>query len=215
MNSRRSALPQVHGVSRSEVTVTIFDLIFLLALLMSAVTLVLAAIAGIRGRRARLLGILRTWGIGALIYCACALSVAFFAPQRLIAIGDPWCFDDWCLTVEGVKSAAAERAVSYRVDMRISSEARRISQRALGAWIYLIDDAGHRYAPDSDPSAIPLDVRLGPGESVTTSRTFRVPAGVTHLGLITGHGGPYCRMGVLIIGSGGCLFNKPAMIRIR
>ncbi len=194
---------------------TIFDLIFLLALLASAVTLVLAAIAGICGRSARLLRILRTWGIAALIYCACALSLSFFAPQRIIPPGDPWCFDDWCLTVEGVKSAAAEGAVSYRVDLRISSQARRISQRALGAWIYLIDEAGHRYAPDSDPSAIPLDVRLGPGESVATSRTFRVPAGVAHLGLITGHGGPYCLMDALIIGSGGCLFNKPAMIRIR
>jgi len=195
--------------------VTIFDLIFLLALLTSVVTLVLAAIAGIRGRRTQSLRILRTWGIGALVYCACALAVALFAPQRVIAIGDPWCFDDWCLTVEGVKSAPADGAVSYRADLRISSVARRVSQRALGAWIYLIDDAGHRYAPDSDPSAIPLDVRLGPGESVTTSRTFRVPAGVPHLGLITGHGGPYCRMDVLIIGSGGCLFNKPAMIRIQ
>jgi hypothetical protein len=194
---------------------TIFDLIFLLALLASAVTLALAAIAGIRGRLTQSLRILRTWGIGALVYCACALAVAFFAPQRVIAIGDPWCFDDWCLTVEGVKSAPADGAVSYRAYLRVSSEARGISQRALGAWIYLIDDAGHRYAPDSDRSAIPLDVRLGPGESVATSRTFRVPAGVTHLGLITGHGGPYCGLGVLIIGSGGCLFNKPAMIRLQ
>lgn len=194
---------------------TIFDLIFLLAVLTSVVTLVLAAIAGIRGRRARSLRILRRWGTGAFVYCACALAVAFIAPQRVIAIGDPWCFDDWCLTVEGAKPVPADGAVSYRVDLRISSEARRISQSARGAWIYLIDDAGHRYAPDPDPSAIPLDVRLGPGESVTTSRTFRVPAGAPHLGLITGHGGPYCGMGVLIIGSGGCLFNKPAMIRIQ
>lgn len=194
---------------------TIFDLIFLLALLTSVVTLGLAAIAGFRGRLMQSLRILRTWGIGALVYCACALAVAFFAPQRVIAIGDPWCFDDWCLTVEGVKSSPANGAVSYSADLRISSEARRVSQRALGAWIYLIDDAGHRYAPDSNPTAIPLDVRLGPGESVTTWRTFSVPAGVHHIGLITGHGGPYCGMGVLIIGSGGCLFNRPAMIRIQ
>jgi hypothetical protein len=195
--------------------VTIFDLIFLLALLTSVVTLVLAAIAVIRGRLIQSLRILRTWGIGALIYCACALAVAILAPQRVIAIGEPWCFDDWCITVGGVKSSRADGSVSYRADLRISSAARRISQRALGAWIYLIDDAGRRYEPDSDPSAIPLDVRLGPGKSVTTWRTFRVPAGVSHIGLITGHGGPYCGMGVLIIGSGGCLFNKPAMIRIK
>ena len=194
---------------------TLFDLVFLLALLTSTVTLVLAVIAAIRGKLAQLLRILRTWGVGALVYCACGLAVAFFAPQRVIAIGDPWCFDDWCLTVKGVTSAPVLGAVSYRVDLRISSEARRVSQRALGAWIYLIDDAGLRYAPDPDPSAIPLDVRLAPGESFTTSRTFKVPSGIAHLGLITGHGGAYCGWGVLIIGSGGCLLNKPAMIRIQ
>jgi len=195
--------------------VSIFDLIFLLSVLISVVTPIFAAIAGIRGRRGGALRILCWWGTGVLIYLASALLVSFAAPQRVIAIGDPWCFDDWCLTVEGVKPAAAGDAVAYQVALRISSEARRVSQRAQGAWIYLIDDAGHRYAPDSDPSVVPLDVRLGPQESVATSRTFRVPGNVAHLGLITGHGGPYCRMEVLIIGSGGCVFNKPAMIRIR
>ena len=198
-----------------ENSVTIFDLIFLLAGLVTAVTLFRATIMAIRGRRAEVLRILRTWGIGAFAYAACGLAVALLAPQRVMAIGDPWCFDDWCLKVEGVKSATSAGLVAYQADLRLSSVARRVSQRALGAWIYLIDDTGHRYAPDSDAAAIPLDVRLGPGESVTTSRTFRVPASVSHLGLITGHGGPYCGVGVLIIGGGGCLFDRPAMIRIR
>jgi len=195
---------------------TIFELIFVLAFLASVLALVLAAIAGIRGRRTHSLRILGAWGLGALIYCACALGVALLKSQHVIAIGDPWCFDDWCLTVESVKSAPAAGAVSFRADLRISSRARRVSQRALGAWIYLIDDAGQRFPPDADPSDIPLDVRLGPGESVPTSRTFTVPAGRSHLGLITGHGGPYCgAMDLLVIGSGGCLFHKPAMIRIQ
>jgi hypothetical protein len=46
---------------------------------------------------------------------------------------------------------------------------------------------------------------------------FAVPIGSNAriLGLITGHGGPYCGpMSVLIIGAGGCLFNRPTMIRV-
>jgi len=101
------------------------------------------------------------------------------------------------------------------VGLRISSRARRVTQRASGAWLYLIDDRGHLYSPDPDPSAVPLDVLLQPGESVTTSRVFEIPSGVRRLGLVTGHGGPYCgTMDILIIGASGCLFKKPSMIRI-
>ncbi len=42
-----------------------------------------------------------------------------------------------------------------------------------------------------------------------------VPADVHTLGLITGHGGPYCGMEILIIGEGGCLFHRPTMIGIQ
>src|SRR5262249_23046755 len=50
-----------------------------------------------------------------------------------------------------------------RVDLRISSRARRVTQRANGAWLFLFDASGHRYAPQPDPSAVPLDVRPGRG----------------------------------------------------
>jgi len=90
-----------------------------------------------------------------------------------------------------------------------------MAQRAKGAWIYLIDDRGRRYAPERDLSAVPLDVVLQPGESVSTSRVH-VPPDVQRLGLITGHGGPYCSpMDILIVAAGGCLFGKPALIRIQ
>ena len=67
---------------------------------------------------------------------------------------------------------------AYLVNLRISSRARGITQRAYGAWIYLIDSKGRRYAPEPDPSQPPLDIRHGRGESVATARTFRVPDGV-------------------------------------
>ena len=130
--------------------------------------------------------------------------------------GDPWCFDDWCLTVESVRSTPGPTENSYQVGLRVFSRARRVSQRAKGAWIYLIDEHGHRYSPQPDPSAVPLDVMLQPGESITTSRLFRVPREVHQLGLITGHGGAYCgAMVFLVIGDSGCLFRKPALIRLQ
>jgi len=131
-------------------------------------------------------------------------------------MGDPWCFDDWCLTVEKVSRRSGQLGTSYRVELRIFSRAGRVAQRANGAWIYLIDDRGRRYSPDLDSSVAPLDLLLQPHQSVNTSRLFHVPDDVHQLGLITGHGGPYCGpMAFLIIGEGGCLFRKPTVIRIQ
>jgi len=117
--------------------------------------------------------------------------------------------------LQEVSHAPGPLGTSYHVGLRIFSRAGRVSQRANEAWIYLIDDRGHLYSPDPDPSAVPLDVLLQPQESVTTSRVFNVPADAHRFGLITGHGGPYCGpMAWLIIGESGCLFGKPTMIRI-
>src|SRR5208282_958958 len=194
---------------------SVFDLLFLLMFLISLVALAAAAIAAIRGRRSSALRILLVYGLCAAGYLAAGIAVDFWKPQRVIPAGDPWCFDDWCLTVEKVSRTQAAARISYQLELRISSRARRAAQRAKGAWIYLIDHQGRRYSPDPDPTAIPLDVLLQPGESVTTARVFEVPADARGLGLVTGHGGPYCGpMDLLVIGAGGCLFHKPAMIRI-
>jgi hypothetical protein len=175
-----------------------------------------AAVFAVRGRLPRALKILRLYCICAAAYFAIALAVGFLKPQRVMSIGEPWCFDDWCLTVERVDRTAGPSQVSYNVALRISSRARRVTQRANGAWVYLIDGQGRRYSPDPAPSAVPLDALLQPLESATTLRVFHVPPDAHELGLITGHGGPYCGpMDLLIIGSGGCLFRKPTMIRIQ
>lgn len=194
---------------------TIFDLIFLAAVLTSVITLVAAAVCALRGRGKKSLKLLRNYGLSVVVYFLVALAVDFFRPQRVIDASEPFCLDDWCLQVENVKHTSNRSSDSYHLDLRVFSTARRVSQRAKGAWIYLIDEHGRRYSPESDPSAIPLDVQLGPQQSLTTSRVFMVPADVHKLGLITGHGGPYCGMGILIIGEGGCLFDKPTMIRIQ
>jgi hypothetical protein len=151
-----------------------------------------------------------------MVYMAASLAVAFARPQRVLSTGEDWCFDDWCLTVDDSRTIAAGPQTAYTVDFRVFSRARRVEQRALGAWIYLIDERGRMYSAESDAAVAPLDVLLQPGESVATSRTFRVPSDAHELGLVTGHGGSYCGVGsILIIGQGGCLFNKPTMIRIR
>jgi hypothetical protein len=194
---------------------TIFDLLFIAVVFASLATLITAAIAAIRGHRAHALGILRKFCVCAIAYLTIVVMVALVSPQRVLNAGDPWCFDDWCLSVESVSRTPAPPQVSCQVSLRIFSQARRVSQRAKGAWIYVIDQHGNRYAPEPDPSAAPLDVLLQPGESVTTSRVFKLPADAGDLGLITGHGGPGCFPGCFIIGADASLFHKRTFVRLQ
>jgi len=192
-----------------------FDLLFIACFLATVVALVTAALAAIIGRGKQTVRILTTLAACLAAYFVLAIAVDFAKPPRELRIGEPWCVDDWCLTVEKVEHSVAASEANYNVHLQVSSQARRVSQRAKGAWIYLIDDRGRRYSPESDPAAVPLDVLLQPGESVTTSRNFRVPSDVGKLCLITGHGGPYCGpMNILIVGAGSCLFGRPALVRI-
>jgi hypothetical protein len=189
----------------------ILDLVFLGCFLLSLIALAAAAYAAIRGHVSRAFSILGIWSTCAVLYLGVSVAVAYAAPQRVIAPGDPWCFDDWCLTVKNVQHADT----NYNVDLVISSEAKRVTQRANGAWVYLRDENDQHYEPFEDPGEVPLDVLLHPGESVAAQRRFHVPARVHELGLVTGHGGSPCGlMSLVIIGNGGCLFHKQTMIRL-
>ncbi len=193
-----------------------FDLLFIVACLSAVVTLIIALALAISGHPRKALKLLLVLCFCTVGYLATGLAVSRTRPQHLLSPEEPWCFDDWCLKVEDVTRTPALPLMAYNVHLRIFSRARRVAQRAKGAWIFVMDENGNRYFPDPDPGATPLDVRLEPLESITTSCTFRVPANVQQLGLITGHGGPYCGvMSFLIIGQAGCVFNKPTMIRIR
>ena len=195
---------------------SIFDLIFILGFLASVVTLITAVVAMIRGRHATVVRILRIYGMWAASYFALDFAFAYLRPQRVIPMATPWCFDEWCLTVTRATHSVAGETQTYDVDLELFSQARRKAQRANGAWVYLIDDLGRRYAPESKLSDVPLNTLLQPGESIRASRSFTVPANVRGVGLVTGHGGPYCgAMSILIIGSAGCLFNKPTMVRLQ
>jgi hypothetical protein len=194
---------------------TILDLTFLAVALCTVIALVRSLVITLRGRRAKALRVVRTLGLFWVVYLGFGLVFSAVRPQRLVSVGTPWCFDDWCLTLDGIAGQRAGAQMAYTTTLTLSSRARRVRQRARGAWIYLVDEAHQRYAAEPDPTDTPLDVELGPQEAQSTSRRFVLPAGRQPVGLITGHGGPYCGvMNFLVLGDAGCLFGKPTMIRL-
>lgn len=166
---------------------TIFDLLFILLFLTSVVTLAFAALLALRGRRPRALRILRRLAIGAVIYLGVVMLVSLVSARRVLHIGEPLCFDDWCITVENVEQTASPSEVVYIVKLRLANQARRAIQRENGLVVYLSDAQGRRYNSIVDTTVVPFNVQLQPLESVITSRRFKVPAGTSVSGLLITH----------------------------
>ncbi len=99
------------------------------------------------------------------------------------------------------------------LDLRLSSRARRISQRENNMAVYLRDDRGRRYDPVARPSDTPFHVLLQPRESVVVSRAFLVPGDAAHLGAVITHEGGF-PIGWFIIGYD-TWFRKPPIVTLQ
>lgn len=191
---------------------SVFDLLFIALFVTTAGLLVVAGYSAVRGRRRRSAVILRRLGIVWAAYLGVTIITSAIKPRRALNVGERICYDDWCIGVEHVEHSAATGLNRYVVTLRLSSVARRVSQRENGIVVYLTDDSGRRFDPLSEQSAIGLNVLLGPHESVTTKRTFDAPADLHNPGLVIAHEGGI-PMGWLIIGDEGW-FRKPTIVKL-
>jgi hypothetical protein len=124
-------------------------------------------------------------------------------PQREVPIGTPRCFDDWCITVQqssrqpviGTTRAAGTFCI---VTLRVSSRAKRITQRENDLYIYLIDESGRRIeiSPSGQQALAqaglagePMTSLVGPGGSFVSRVAFDVPRDARHLGFVKANHG--------------------------
>jgi hypothetical protein len=192
--------------------VTVFDLLFIVLLLTAIITLIVAAVAALRGHRERALIILRSLLVGAAAYIGIVYGATALSAAKVLRVGDPQCSDDWCLAVDGAARTAKGAVTVYDVKLRIFSRARGRAQREnIATDVYLVDDRWRRYDPVPNRAAIPLNTLLQPLQSVQTERAFELPSDAHGIGLIIGHraGLPIC----LIIGECGA-FHKATVVRI-
>jgi hypothetical protein len=191
---------------------TIFEPLFILLFLATVATLATATVAALRGRLPHALQILRRLAVCAAFYFAVVLIVAFAAVPPVHRVGEPQCFDDWCITVTNAKRTGAASAQSWRVALRISSRALRVVQRENGAAVHLVDSNGRTYRPDPTEMTVPLDGPVGPGESFDAERRFELPADATDVRLVYNHEGGF-PIGALIIGENQ-LFHDTTVIAL-
>jgi hypothetical protein len=204
------------------------DLVFLACFLASVVTLLSVGVIALRGFGARALALLRTWALCAAVYFAIVIGASLVWPRTELRLGQPRCFDDWCIAVDGAthgpvggstqtpaeaaRNEPAGGKVAYTVTLRIVSRARRVSQHEYNMAVYVTDSAGRRYDPVPLASDVPFDSFVGPGQTVPVTRRFDLPAGVRDPVLIVSHEGGFS-IGWLIIGYE-TWFHKPAFVRL-
>jgi len=191
---------------------TLFDLLFIVLFLTAIGVLAAAMVAALRGRRDRALRRLRRLGIGAGSYMVVVTLVSLLSPRRVAARGEDQCSDDWCIAVTDIARAVTGALDTFHVAFRLSSRARRVTQRERFVVAYMRDRTGRRYDASPQDGQPPFDTPLGAGESITTSRTFEVPAHAAGLGVVVAREGGFGFPGCCIIGEG--LFHKPPIVYV-
>lgn len=210
---------------------SLFDLLFVLLVLTAVGTMVVVLVHTLRGRRQRAGALLRRVAIVTVVYLVIVLGVGVLAPQRILSVGDPQCFDDWCVTIDSVsilpqlgeRDPIAPAGAFYIVALHLSNGGRGRPQRASSAVIYLRDGHGRRYDVSLDGqrafegehgAAAPLTATVLVGRPVETVRVFDAPADAEDLGVVVRHPvGP--SPGLFVIGDDFSLLHKPAIVRVR
>ncbi|MDQ2903875.1 MAG: DUF4352 domain-containing protein [Chloroflexota bacterium] len=172
------------------------------------------------------------WALGSflVVYAVVLLSVSLLSPQRVLAMHQDRCFDDWCHSVERVvpqstvgnaPMVVTAHGTFYLVTVRVSSRARGITQRALDAQVYMLDASDQRYDPDASgqqaldatgQGGLRLDSKVAPGGSFTCTVVFDLPKGSSHLALVVTHG---LFPDVLVIGSEQSFLHKPTIFQLQ
>ncbi len=165
----------------------IFDLLFIVLFLSAAVALGIAGVAAVSGNGQRARRIFWRVAIGFAVYMGIVCVESLATRQRILNIGDPQCNGEWCIAVAGVERAPTSSGISFSVTLQLSGRARRVAQQENGVIVYLTDAQGRRFDPVPKEYETPLNVLIGPGESVDAVRIFELPWDARDVGLVVDH----------------------------
>jgi hypothetical protein len=151
---------------------TLGDLAFIAMVLFTLIQLGRAVWAGIARKFIIALACLKKLGIGWAGYWVALLLVSLLSARRTLSLGEDYCSDDWCIAVVSVADTRAASGRSVSAAFRLSSAARRVSQREKFVIAYAVMRDGRRIEAKAEPDQPPFDVMLGPQQSIMTLRLF-------------------------------------------
>lgn len=194
--------------------------LFLFAVLLASGLLIFVAMMSLLDRNFRFAG--KMLAVSAGLFAAYALAVvtvSVLTPQQIVKVGDMYCADIWCITIENVSAVQRGQNMEYNLGVRLYSDANTTTISAKGIVLYLLDDRGRRFPMLTNTAAIPIDASLQPHETIRTSMSFLTASDVRQLYLMgddSGHKIPLlARFFVsLYFGADSSLMHKPTLLRV-
>jgi len=191
---------------------TLSDLVLIVVVLATLVSLGAAALAALRRRWEDVFRRLRRLALGIAGYMGVVTLVSLLGDRRVVALGEDQCSDDWCVAVVAATASPTESDSRLDVVFRLSSHALRVTQRERFVVAYVVDSEGTRYDATPTPDEVPFDTLLGPGTSVSATRHFRVPIAAHDLGIVVAREGDFAFPRCCIIGQG--LFYQYPIVHV-
>jgi hypothetical protein len=156
------------------------------------------------------------WLAGVWVVYLCVLvAVSLGQKQRVVAVGEPQCFDEMCFTVTGVEEVPGflirDGRRLVRVTVRVTNHGKKAQSEGL-IWAYLVDAQGRRWEESMGVNGVGLTTRVAGGGTVVSEPVFKVAANATGLGLVLTHG--RWQPGVLVIGDSDSWLHRRTVVKL-
>jgi hypothetical protein len=146
-------------------------------------------------------------------YLCVVIGVSLGQRQRVVAMGEPQCFDEMCFRVIRVEEVPGflirDGRRLLRVSVQVTNKGRKAQREGL-IRAYLMDAQGRRWEMSPGVNGVELTARVAGGASVVSEPVFKVAADASGLGLVLTHG--RWQPGVLVIGDSDSLWHRKTMV---
>ena len=157
-----------------------------------------------------------SWLVGVwVVYLCVVMGVSLGQRQRVMAMGEPQCFDEMCFRVTGVEEVPGFLIRDGRRLLRVTVEVTNKGRKAQSEGLiraYLVDAQGRRWEMSPGVNGVELTARVAGGGSVVSEPVFKVAADASGLGLVLTHG--RWQPGVLVIGDSDSLLHRKTVVRL-
>ncbi len=156
------------------------------------------------------------WLVGVWVVYLCAvIGVSLGQVQRVVAMGEPQCFDEMCFAVTRVEEVPGflirDGRRLLRVSVQVTNKGRKAQSEGL-IRAYLVDGQGRRWEMSPGVNGVELTARVAGGGSVVSEPVFKVAADASGFGLVLTHG--RWQPGVLVIGDSDSLLHKKTVVEL-
>jgi hypothetical protein len=156
------------------------------------------------------------WLIGVwVVYLSVVIGVSLGQRQRVVAMGEPQCFDEMCFRVIQAEEVPGflirDGRRLLRVSVQVTNKGRKAQREGL-IRAYLVDAQGRRWEMSPGVNGVELTARVAGGGSVMSEPVFKVAADASGLGLVLTHG--RWQPGVLVIGDSDSLLHRKTVVAL-